>query len=247
MDMTDTEIDVLARRCLRSLAAAGAANDPALLSEGGFSPAMRRALERFIAQTPYEDRLRPDTVERVSYRLAGRKLFPDMRAYLHHVDTPDRKMVQLTAAACDGAICDFAYLEDVTRLSLPYLKEGPGLGRDPWHNVAMFSMNYKISALIPRCGAVSFSTRRLGETMEAMIKTSRERFQALSASGASALMDDLISIVKNALRLMFGDIRPSAAHIVLIGSLDEPRTSHLHGIGQVPKELQLAERLVEVG
>jgi hypothetical protein len=229
--MIDPEIDVRAQRCLRGLVAAGIADDPSLLGAGDFSPLMLRALERFITQTPQASRLQPEDVDWRSYRLADRKLFPELRAYLHQVDAVGKPMVQLTAMDRGGAVCDFAFLEDVTRLKLPYLKEGPGLGRDPWHNVTMFSMNYKVNALIPQCDGFSFSTRKLGETMDATIKMSRDRFHALSASGVSALMDDLASIVKNALLLMFTNVRPSAVHIMLIESEDE---------------LRFADRLVEL-
>ena len=244
--MIDPEIDVRAQRCLRSLVAAGIADDPTLLGAGDFSPLMARALERFIAQTPPDSRLQPEDVDWRSYRLTDRKLFPELRAYLHHVDAMGKPMIQLTALDRQGAVSDFAFLEDVTRLKLPYLKGGPGLGHNPWHNVTMFSMNYKANALIPQCDGFSFSTRRLGEVMYATIKISRERFHALSGSGVSTLMDDLTSIVKSALLLMFADVRPSAVHLMLIESADEPRATRSYRGGMVPAELRLADRLVEL-
>ena len=214
--MIDPEIDVRAQRCLRSLVAAGIADDASLLGAGDFSPLMQRALERYIAQTPPDARLRPEDVDWRSYRLSDRKLFSDLRAYLHQVDAMGKAMIQLTAMDRHGAVCDFAFLEDVTRLKLPYLKNGPGLGRYPWHNVTMFSMNYKVNVLIPGSDGFTFSTRRLGETMDATITVSRERFNALSAGGVSALMDDLTAVVKNALLLMFADVRPSTVRIMLV-------------------------------
>lgn len=244
--MTDEEVNARARRCLQSLALGGASGDPSRLSAGDFTPIMRRGLERLIAQTPHDNRLQPEDVERASYRLFDRKLFPGLRAFLHHVDAWGKKMIQLTALDDDGTVCDFAFLEDVTRLDLPYLKGGPGLGRYPWHNVAMFSMNYKVNALLPQCDGISLRTRRLGDTMEATIKWSRERFSAMSAGDAKSLMDDLTAIVRNALLLMFANIRPNAVRILLIESPDEPRSTQMFGIGRVPQELQLADRLVEL-
>jgi hypothetical protein len=244
--MIDPEVDVRAQRCLRSLVAAGIADDPSLLGAGDFSPLMQRGLERFIAQTPPDSRLRPEDIDWRSYRLTDRKLFPDLRAYLHQVDAVGKGMIQLTAMDRRGAVCDFAFLEDATRLKLPYLKNGPGLGRYPWHNVTMFSMNYKVNVLIPQSDGFSFSTRRLGETMDATIKMPRERFTALSAGGVSALMDDLTVVVTNALLLMFADVRPSAVRIMLIEGDDGPRSTHMYGVGMVPQRLRLVDRLVEL-
>lgn len=244
--MIDPDIDVRAQRCLRALVASGIADDPSLLGAGDFSLLMARGLERLIAQTPLANRLLPEDVDWRSYRLTDRKLFPELRAYLHQVDAQRTPMIQLTAMDGSGAVCDFAFLQDVTRSELPYLKDGPGLARDPWHNATMFSMSYKVNALIPECYGFGFSTHRLGETMYATIKMSRERFQALSASGVSMLLDDLTAIVKSALRLMFVDARPSAVHIMLIESDDEPNSTRFYRGGFVPEELRLADRLVEL-
>jgi hypothetical protein len=235
--MTDPEIDELAQGCLRSVATGR-------LEDGGFSPLVRRGLERLLTQTPGNSLLRPEDVEWSSHRLQDRKLFKDLRAYLHEATVLDRGMVQLTALDREGTVCDFAFMEDITRLDLPYLKDAVGLQRSPWFNVAMFSAHYKIEAMLPECHGVTYGTRRLGNTMYAAIKLSRRHFQTLPAGDAARLLDDLSSIAKNACRLIF-DVRPSALHVVLIESQDTPGKLYSY-VGAPPKELWLADRLVDI-
>lgn len=206
---------------------------------------MRRGLERFVEQTPPESSLRETDVAWDSYRLEGRKEFSDVRAYLHRFSASGKPMIQLTGVDNDGLVCDFGFLEDITRLELPYLKNGAGLHSSPWFSTSLFSTNFKLDALLPGHAGISYSTRRLGDVMTATVRVPEGYFATFSDEGAKGLLDDLASILSNGARLSYGAVRPSAMHIILIVAPEEHGRT-LTWFGGPPKELWLADRLVDV-
>lgn len=230
--MTPPELDERARSCLRAAVSAWESHDGSHLEGAGFTPLMRRALERLIERTPPGGAFGVNDVDWNSHTLAETKRFSDLHARLHEFIAAGKPMVQLTALDRQGAVCDFAFLEDVTKAA------------SRWYNVATFSMHYKLDALLLGGEGFTFSTRRLGDNMNAIVSLSREQVAALSGEDLDGLLETLIGIASNAQRLMWAAIRPKTIHVIIAKAADEPGRS-LSGL-RPPIDRWLADRMVKI-
>jgi len=235
----------LAQQCLRSVVRAVTSRDLTALAAGNFSNLMRRGLERLVEQTPAEFGLGEADVDWDSFRLESRKTYSDLIAHLYRFSADSKPMIQLTGVDPTRTVCDFAFLEDISRTDLPYLKDRGGLHRSPWFSTSLFSTNFKLDALLPGHAGLNYTTRKLGDVMTATVKVPVGYFETLSERGSQKLLDDLSTILRNGARLTYDTILPSAMHIIVIESSDE-RGRTLSYIGGPPKELWLADRVVEV-
>jgi hypothetical protein len=243
--LTDDEITRLAQRSLRCYIAAFQSRDTTQLSQGNFSSLMRRGIERYVEQLPAGGELWGEDLDWTSYRLRGRKLFSDLRAYVHEVSTPERQRLQLTAFDQDERVCEFASIGELSAKSildremLERMRSSPGY---PWRNLSGFSTRFKLDALLQAQAGLSSGTKP-GEAATFTLNLPVGYFASLSEESAQRLMDDLAPVLTNSVRLTFDN--PSALHIILIEMPEEPGviTSWLGG---PPKDRWLADRLVVI-
>ncbi len=250
--MTDDEITRLAQRSLRCYIAAFQSRDTTQLSQGNFSSLIRRGLERHVEQLPAGAGSWGDDLDWTSYRLIDRKIFTDLRAYIHEVPTPERLWVQLTAFDQEGRVCEFASIgefsskktlemhrEFMERISgqpwadqiRPHLEKRIPLGR--WFNLTGFSTRGKLEALLQAQSGGSSSGRPGGlATYELQLPVGY--FASLSEVRVQGLMDDLVPVLTNNVRMAFDN--PSALHIILVEGIGPFRT----------KDRWLAGRLVVI-
>ena len=260
--MTDDEITWLAQRSLRCYIAAFQSRDTTQLSQGNFTSLMRRGIERRIEQLPADAGSWGDDLDWTSYRLIDRKLFTDLRAYIYEVPTPERLWVQLTAFDQEGRVCEFASIgefsaektlemhrERMERISsLPWADQiRPHLAKriplERWFNLTGFSTRFKVDALLRVQAGLSSGVKGPGEVAAYTLQLPVGYFASLSEASAERLMDDLVPVLTNSVRLTFDN--PSGLHIILIEIPEEPGNITCWA-GAAPKDRWLADRLVAI-
>jgi hypothetical protein len=259
--MTDDEITRLAQRSLRCYIEAFQSRDVRLLSEGNFSSLMRRGIERYIKQLPADAGSWVDDLDWASYRLTERKLFSNLRAYIHEVPTPERQRVQLTAFDREGCVCEFASIGEPTaettldmhRELMERLSDQPwsdqmrlqltrSIPFKRWSNLIGFSTWFKVDALLQAQAGLS-SGSKPGEAPTFTVNLPVGYFASLSEVSAQRLMDDLVPVLTNNARLTHDN--PSALHIILV-EIQEPPGVITSWLGGPPQDRWLADRLVAI-
>lgn len=259
--MTDDEITRLAQRSLRCYIAAFQSRDTTQLSQGNFSPLMRRGIKYYIERLPADAGSWGDDLDWTSCRLTDRKLFSDLRAYIHEVPTPDGQRLQLTAFDQEGCVCEFASIGEPTaettldmhRELMERLSDQPWademrlhlMRRIPfkrWSNLIGFSTRFKVDALLQAQAGLSSGSKR-GEAPTFTVNLPVGYFASLSEVSVQRLMDDLVPVLTSNVRLTHDN--PHAVHIILVEIPEEPGVVTCW-VGAPPKDRWLADRLVTI-
>jgi hypothetical protein len=239
--MTDDEITRLAQRSLRCYIAAFQSRDTTQLSQGNFSPLMRRGIERYIDQLP-ADALWSEDLDWTSYRLTDRKLFYDLRAYIHEVSTPERQRVQLTAFDQEGRVCEFASIGefsaqktlDMDRERMERISGQPWADQvslhlakriplERWFHLTGFSTRFKLDALLQVRAGLSCAGKTVpGEVASFEVNLPVGYSASLSEVSVQRLLDELVPVLINNVRMTFDN--PSALHIFLVEAIGHFQT-----------------------